>query len=249
MKQAFAKQSVPFVQIANAVLEDKKISFKAKGLFAYLYSKPETWDFSAERIVKASDDGPAAVYSGLKELEKAGYLTREKKGDGRVVYQIYWEPIRENPKLGKPLTAETVGLSNTELESNTEEKIHIAEASSAPPKADSFYRKKAKDDAVPMTLGEFLLMMRGSAYRHARLIGEYADERQTQYQTRGQWRVFMGRNLRSARDLAPYTDHQIADAITRLKKDYAAMERKNGQEPKWTMETIIKYLDEANSKN
>lgn len=39
-----------FTIVSNFLLNDKTLSFKAKGLFAYLFSKPDDWDFSVERI-------------------------------------------------------------------------------------------------------------------------------------------------------------------------------------------------------
>ena len=43
--------------IPNDLLNSTKISFKAKGLFAYIQSKPDNWEFSAERISKQVKEG------------------------------------------------------------------------------------------------------------------------------------------------------------------------------------------------
>lgn len=124
-------------------------------------------------------------------------------------------------------------------------------AAIAAPKADSFFqktKKERKDDGFPMSLSEFVLMCRGSAYRHIRLIGEYVDEKKISCSTRGQWREVGMRNMRSARRLSPFNDDQLSNAIVRMKKDFDAMERKNGSAPKWGMETLEKYIEEGNSK-
>lgn len=34
-----------FTQISNAVLNDKELSLEEKGLFCYLFSKPDCWEF------------------------------------------------------------------------------------------------------------------------------------------------------------------------------------------------------------
>lgn len=60
----------------NRVLNDPNLTMKAKGLFGFIQSKPGGWDFSAERIAKQTRDGVKSIYSGLKELEDAGYLKR-----------------------------------------------------------------------------------------------------------------------------------------------------------------------------
>lgn len=89
----FKKQRIPFTQVANDVLNDPTISMKAKGLYAYIYSKPEGWNFAYRRIAEDSTDGKAGILSGLQELENAGYLTRERQPNGRVVYRVVFPPI------------------------------------------------------------------------------------------------------------------------------------------------------------
>lgn len=111
------KMEVPFTQVANCVLNDENLSFKAKGLFAYLYSKPDNWDFSYKRIAKDSLDGEDGVLAGLKELENAGYLLRRKLQSGKVEYEVVHSkfPSRENPSQGKSQTGKIGTISNKEI--------------------------------------------------------------------------------------------------------------------------------------
>lgn len=67
--------------VPNQILNSKKLSLKAKGLYGYLQAKPEGWEFSAERIVLETADGRDAVRSGLRELEKVGLLQRMRNKD------------------------------------------------------------------------------------------------------------------------------------------------------------------------
>jgi len=92
MKQPLKKQDIGFAQIKNEVLHDQNLSWKAKGLFAYLYSKPDDWDFSMWRIKEDSTDGKESTRIGLKELEDNGYLQRIRKNDGRMEYFISYKP-------------------------------------------------------------------------------------------------------------------------------------------------------------
>lgn len=124
------KQSVPFTQVANDVLNDKKLSWKAKGLFAYIFSKPHGWQFESLRIAEDSADGRDATRAGIKELEAKGYLVRVKKPSGRIEYFIKYSDEIAND--GKPVIAtdgisvgrESRPLSNTDKESN-KEKIRL----------------------------------------------------------------------------------------------------------------------------
>lgn len=101
----------------NVLLNDSSISLKAKGLYTYLQSKPDDWDFSGHRIKNDSSDGRDGVYSALKELEEAGYLRRVKyqvkSGHWDYEYTLYDTPstkikeiTEENPCTEIPYTDE-----------------------------------------------------------------------------------------------------------------------------------------------
>tara|TARA_R100001086_G_C11847959_1_gene260622 strand:- start:8374 stop:9063 length:690 start_codon:yes stop_codon:yes gene_type:complete len=135
----FKKDQIPFTQVANEVLQDPKLSAKAKGIYAYLYSKPEGWDFAIERIAQEFTDGERAIRSGIQELEANGYLYRERLQSGRVVYLLKTKmqsvsPPAEtagggNRRGTKPQGEVLQGLSNKE---NKKIKKDIAPASPVP---------------------------------------------------------------------------------------------------------------------
>lgn len=102
--------------IPNSILNDDSLSYKAKGLFAQIQSKPPGWTFSVERLAKQSADGKASVAAGLKELENAGYLQRIRfsNNKGFVEYEYILsskrknedfenQPFSENPKTENPM--------------------------------------------------------------------------------------------------------------------------------------------------
>jgi len=82
--------------IPNALLNDPNISWKAKGLFGYLQSKPDDWDFAVNRIAQDAKDGRDGTTNGLVELEKHGYLHREKfkneRGQWDIEYTLFDTP-------------------------------------------------------------------------------------------------------------------------------------------------------------
>lgn len=142
-KIEFRKQNIPFTQVSNEVLKDTKLSFKAKGLYAYIYSKPEDWQFSFERIAKETADGEKAILSAIDELESAGLLKRLKQSDGRTIYWVTYPPSQfnndekptpenrelaqkpgtEKAYLPKSLVAKTGTISNKELNTNKEREV------------------------------------------------------------------------------------------------------------------------------
>lgn len=124
-KMDFKKEKIPFTQVANEVLNDSNLTFKAKGLYAYLYSKPDGWDFAIDRISTQTKESRLAINSGLRELEKEGYLIRQRQNTGRVLYLLKsqmskidireLEPNVENRKVRKPQSAKTDTVSNKDL--------------------------------------------------------------------------------------------------------------------------------------
>lgn len=70
------KNNHKFGTAPNTLLNNKDISLKAKGLYAFMDSKPETWDFSIKGISSQIKEQYEAIKTALDELVNAGYLTR-----------------------------------------------------------------------------------------------------------------------------------------------------------------------------
>lgn len=81
-----------FTTIDNTVIKDNSLTWKARGIFNYLWSMPEDWDFYMTEVVNHSIDGMTALKSGIKELEEHGYLRRTRiHGDGGKIESMLWE--------------------------------------------------------------------------------------------------------------------------------------------------------------
>lgn len=125
----------------------------------------------------------------------------------------------------------TDGISKVKL--SKVKLIKIASQSSAAP-IKSKKGGEPEDSNESMTLEEFLISCRSSPRRYVRLVGEFADEKKLAFDSKGQWRVFLSRNLRPAKNLEPFTDQQIGKAMKDIKSsEYIT---------KWTLETLFKYL-------
>jgi len=125
--------------IPNDLLNSVDISFKAKGLYAYIQSKPDNWEFSAERIAKQVKEGLPSVVSALKELENFGYLVRKRyqnnKGFWVVDYLLYeipneeilyaGIPMQENPNIGNPSNISNIDFSKQEDNNYTIKKERV----------------------------------------------------------------------------------------------------------------------------
>ncbi|QGJ92855.1 helix-turn-helix DNA binding domain protein [Arthrobacter phage Pureglobe5] len=88
-----------FAQIHNAALADGRLSFKARGILAYLLSRPPGWKTSADRLAQSGVDGERAIKSGLKELEEFGYLTRTRTHDPASGTFIHNQIVTDQPTI------------------------------------------------------------------------------------------------------------------------------------------------------
>jgi len=86
-----SKRSKHFTVIDNGVLEDDRISFRAKGVLTFLLSKPDNWKVGERHLARVGHEGVTAIRAALKELELAGYIERRRmhSDDGR----FEWESV------------------------------------------------------------------------------------------------------------------------------------------------------------
>ena len=73
MERITRKKQDNFTIIDNAILKEKKLSLKAKGLHTLIMGLPNDWDFSINGIVAISKEGRESIMNGIKELIKFGY--------------------------------------------------------------------------------------------------------------------------------------------------------------------------------
>ena len=109
-----------FTVMSNFHFKEKKMSLKAKGLLSLMLSLPDTWNYSISGLVTLSKDGKDSVMSALAELEKFGYLERERMTNSKgqfsgIEYNIYEEPQQKKPIEEKPI------LDNEKAEKPTSE--------------------------------------------------------------------------------------------------------------------------------
>lgn len=82
-----------FVMLDKGFLNDERLSFKAKGILAYLLSKPDNWKVIVGDLIKRSSDGKKSIYSGLRELKACGYYIKRPVRDAAGRRISYWESV------------------------------------------------------------------------------------------------------------------------------------------------------------
>lgn len=128
------KRKERFSIVDNKVIEDERLSFKARGLLIYMLSKPDDWKFHTEELAKhSSQEGLSAVRTALKEIEKCGYLRRKRERSPKGTFTSQdWlltdkpsvAPQAENPHVDKPHVekprVDNQPLPNTDFKPNTD---------------------------------------------------------------------------------------------------------------------------------
>ena len=99
--RALARRS--YTVISNVLLNDDRLSWEARGLQAWLLSKPDRWKVFVAAIKNRGPAGRDKIDRILSELEENGYLFRKQRHgkDGRFTYEvtIYEEPLRQDTKI------------------------------------------------------------------------------------------------------------------------------------------------------
>lgn len=140
--------------IDNTILRDPNLSFKARGVAAYLLSQPDDWQINERHLANQSPDGETAIRSGLKELEKAGYLHRRKGQDeqGRFRWEavLHEHPCVENPRMDKPCVDKQPLLSTIVLNTISDTNVSVLpDAPVTPPLAEVEVTPFQVEDTTP----------------------------------------------------------------------------------------------------
>lgn len=101
-----------FVQIANAALQDQRLSFTARGILGYVLSLPPDQHITAEWLETRSPCSRRVVRAALKELETLGYYRKSVKSGGRNVWM--WEHVMSDA----PMTAEAAAAESSQVSSS-----------------------------------------------------------------------------------------------------------------------------------
>ena len=104
-----AKRDMPYVMIDREQIQRDDLSWKAKGLYAYLLSLPDHWAINTRDLTTRASDGETVVRSALKELRSKGFIetvpnVRDKNGHLGGSETLFFERPKhrdvENPHVG-----------------------------------------------------------------------------------------------------------------------------------------------------
>ncbi|MGH1297213.1 DnaD domain-containing protein [Bacillus pretiosus] len=132
-----------YTTINNTGLKDKRLSWKAKGILAYILTLPDDWVFYREELSRHAKDGLDSLRAGMKELKEYGYLKRFPVRDGNnkiikwetIIYEVPQnDPVGEKPPVEIPPEekppVENPKLLNTKELSTNKQNTNIQSSSS-----------------------------------------------------------------------------------------------------------------------
>lgn len=139
-----ASNRTRFVVVHKDTIEDERLSFRARGLLAYLLAKPPDWSVRADQLARHAREGRDAIRTALRELRTCGYLVTDRRqgSDGRwetvqVIHEVpvdgkgaahtedvfpaVGKPAASKPTTGKPTDGNLVAPMNTQERSTVTE--------------------------------------------------------------------------------------------------------------------------------
>lgn len=79
MVRLIKKDNGNYTNTSNQLIRDESLTWKARGIFNYLWSQANEWQFYVSEVAQHSKDGENALQTGLQELEEHGYLKRTNR--------------------------------------------------------------------------------------------------------------------------------------------------------------------------
>jgi uncharacterized phage protein (TIGR02220 family) len=103
------KKDKNYSVISNIPIQDKNLTWGAKGLLTYLLHLPDDWKINIQDLKNRSINGRDGTRRLLNELIEKKYIIKEKAraGDGKFSgfdYTVYEQPQTEFPSTGNPNT-------------------------------------------------------------------------------------------------------------------------------------------------
>lgn len=78
MSKITIQKTENFTVLDNTLFKDDTLSWKAKGLLAYLLHLPNDWQIYLEDLKNRSTDGKESTRTAINELIEKGYIKRTR---------------------------------------------------------------------------------------------------------------------------------------------------------------------------
>lgn len=137
-----------YTTIPMEIIRDERLSLKDIGLLVSMLSLPDNWEFSENGLEKIyKNDGQTSIRTGLKNLEKYGYLSRirTRNANGKIA-SVDWY-LYEKPQAEKP-HCENQSVENQSLENPPQYNTKVSNTDKPNTKDIKKERKTNSFDAI-----------------------------------------------------------------------------------------------------
>ena len=86
-----------YTAVNNDFVQDKVLSWEARGLLLYILSKPDDWDIYLDELIKNSSSPPNRTKTAFRELIEAGYIYRTRCSMGYKKFK--WFKFASDKKM------------------------------------------------------------------------------------------------------------------------------------------------------
>ena len=188
MARLIKKERGNYTNTSNLIIRDDRLHWNSRGIFVYLWSQANEWQFYVKEIVKHSPGGETELRTALKELEKYGYLKRAPRhGQGGSFNGMDWilsdvgdlnrhvgntddGSINENqpkmidyPSFGKPVERVNRRTDNRTLRNNNNKNYQQQELTNT---SKEDINSSSKDERIPYSeIIDYLNQQTGQALR------------------------------------------------------------------------------------
>jgi hypothetical protein len=102
-----------FTVLPNTLLQDRRLSYTARGVLVDLLSRPDGWSEDGRRMAATSPQGRHAVAKALRELTAFGYyrVERVRRADGTFVSEVH---VFDTPQVAPDATRPGPGAAASE---------------------------------------------------------------------------------------------------------------------------------------
>ncbi len=128
-----------FAMIDRRTAEDERLSFRARGVLLWLLAKPDDWHTDSILIAEAGQEGRDAVRTALNELQRYGYLVRERRQNEAGQWVTDWL-VQEQPtpdiQASGNRPSDIQALKSTKTETNKRASLSERQAQRFPGELD-----------------------------------------------------------------------------------------------------------------
>ena len=158
-------KTADYTIISNTATRDSRLSWKAKGLLAYIMGLPEDWKINIADLATKSKDGRDATAKALNELIEMGYAVRKRLIGENGRFEGYCYTVTDIPE-----TDITADGSQTAVHSAVG-KLDIGKGSRIVDPAGTLGQALADAEGIQLEL--FIVRFAGRGVRNGFTVGNY----------------------------------------------------------------------------